>query len=201
MKSLFVSLAALAVHSSLVAAAPRAYNFFEEGDLTELSPEIVANWKELNVLDVTPTPVPPVSPTPAPTASPSPKPAAPVGSNDANTTTCGAVQYVAAADAPMYISATAIFSVAKVSARPAFNWTKDPTVTPRIAVSAGLDGFSCPETMRAGIYATVTAGGEQQQMPFLKFSGRYYGVNLATVAAGEFVKVQVTMVTDSIVNV
>ncbi len=126
-------------------------------------------------------------------------PSANVGSHNSNTTTCGAFES-AALDTPMYVAVTAVFVVPKVSSRPLFDWTRDPDVTPRIAVSAGLDGIDCPEAVRAGIYATIFQNGTQQHVPFVEFSGHVYAVRIASVAPGEHVRVRVSIVQDDVVN-
>ncbi|OAA56216.1 Concanavalin A-like lectin/glucanase [Niveomyces insectorum RCEF 264] len=120
--------------------------------------------------------------------------------SNSNTTTCGAFE-TAGTDDPMYVAVSAVFIVPQVSSRPLFNWTRDPEVTPRIAVSAGLDGIECPETVRAGIYATVFQNGTQQQVPFVEFNGHVYAVRIASVAAGEHVRVRLSIVQDDVVNI
>lgn len=192
MKSVFVSLAA-ALAARVGHAAPAARSVFAAGDLELLAPEFVRSWRQYAA-----APPPPTTngtnwtnSTTAPTVH--------AGTHNSNTTTCGAFQS-AAADAPMYIAATTVFVVPKVAARPAFNWTRDPAVTPRIAVSAGVDGFACPEAVRAGIYATVFQNGTQQHVPFVEFSGKVYAVRIASVAPGESVRVRVSIVQDDIVN-
>lgn len=187
MKSFFVSLAA-ALAASVGHAAPAARSTFAAGELELLSPDFVRHL-HLHQADVSP----PANGTAWSNSTTH------AGTHNSNTTTCGAFQS-AASDSPMYIAATAVFVVPKVAARPAFNWTRDPAVTPRIAVSTGVDGFACPEAVRAGIYATVFQNGTQQHVPFVEFSGKVYAVRIATVAPGESVRVRVSIVQDDVVN-
>ncbi|ERS97302.1 hypothetical protein HMPREF1624_06634 [Sporothrix schenckii ATCC 58251] len=188
MKSVLLSIAAtLAAAVGLATAAPAARSTFAADELELLAPEIVRSWRQYDV-----------APPPSSNATTAAAPHA--GTHNSNTTTCGAFQSVEG-DAPMYIAATAVFAAPKVAARPAFNWTRDPAVTPRIAVSTGVDGFACPELVRAGIYATVYENGTQQHVPFVEFSGKVYAVKIASVAAGESVRVRVSIVQDDIVNI
>ncbi|CAK7217940.1 hypothetical protein SCUCBS95973_003318 [Sporothrix curviconia] len=192
--SVIVSLAtALAAHVSHAAPTDKLAALFSPWDLELIGHSGAHPFREYDA-----TPPPPAS-TGAPAAPTAP--AAPAANrHNSNTTTCGAFES-AADDAPMYTAATAVFVVPTVSPRPAFNWTRDPTVTPRIAVSTGVDGISCPEAVRAGIYATVFQNGTQQHVPFVEFSGRVYAVRIASVAPGETVRVRVSIIQDDIVNI